>query len=1054
MTLSDYLFRGSLADLDPDVADLVNLEAERQVRRLILIPSESTIPYAVRETLTSAFHNIYAEGYPPEETRRMTEAQILDADMRLAEYRRYADPRYYKGTEIANLIEALARRRTAKLFATEKYGPDSLFVNVQPLSGAPANSAVYTALIQPGDTIMGMNLLHGGHLSHGSPAARSGKQYNAIFYGVNPDTERIDYDAALALALQHKPKIVIGGFSSYPWAANWERLRQIADACGAVLLADIAHVAGLVIAGVYPSPVGIADVVTFTTHKTLGGPRGAVVMTHRADLAKKLDRGVFPGEQGGPHMHAVAALAVALKLAKTETFKELQQQTVSNAMHLAAMLSKQGVRIVHGGTNSHMLTVDCKPFKGADGTALSGDMAARLLDLVGITCNRNTLPGDLSAANPSGIRLGTPWITQRGFREPQIEQLAEVIVHVLKNAKPFAYTGGDGKPDARAKLDFESLTFARREVSALCDRAGIDYELPVVGSRMPEHGRYHLSLGFLKEHPKAIEIRGTESAIFLRTALTSEVYDLQPGEVQHAQMLGADGAVIAECRLEMMGEGVYRLHFETDGATGAAWLNALSDGFVIHDPTDHYGKIPGPVAIRPVADAIMPAVTLPDAASTGVKDYFVGAHGPKLTAPTPEPLPRFMWTAPTDALLKRTPLFELHKSLGAKIVPFAGYEMPVWYTGVSQEHAAVRTGAGLFDVSHMGVWEVSGPGAQHFLNGITTNDVSALSVGQAHYSYFLDVDGVPLDDLYIYKLGVNRYMLVVNASNNDQDWAWVNAVREGKVMVDPARPGARLLPKPSLVTLRDLRDPAQGAERRVDIALQGPKSLDLLLGLPGSDSEKKKIKALTWSTVTQVTLAGFDLVISRTGYTGERIAYELFPHPDQATALCKTLIDAGATPCGLASRDSTRIEAGLPLYGHELGTERAFTPADAGFGGYVKLWKPFFVGKAGFLAREAKRDAVVTRFRMDNKGVRTPQPGTAVLDKRGRVVGVVTSCSIDTEGYQTGQAYLKQEFATEGTAILILTGGAKAAKSDLTLGDKVTIPDTATVLSRFPARKK
>ncbi len=231
--MEDFLFRGDLADIDPDVADLINLEAERQARRLIMIPSESTIPWAVRSALSSPFHNIYAEGYPPEETRTMTEDQILDYGARLADYRRYGDPRYYKGTEFANLIEALARRRCADLFATDLVSADKLFVNVQPLSGAPVNSAVYTALIQPGDVIMGLDLLHGGHLSHGSPAARSGKQYRAIHYGVDPQTDLIDYEGARLLALEHKPKIIIGGFTSYPWAPHWATLRRIADEVGA-----------------------------------------------------------------------------------------------------------------------------------------------------------------------------------------------------------------------------------------------------------------------------------------------------------------------------------------------------------------------------------------------------------------------------------------------------------------------------------------------------------------------------------------------------------------------------------------------------------------------------------------------------------------------------------------------------------------------------------------------------------------------------------------------------------------------------------------------------
>ncbi|MCC7207968.1 MAG: serine hydroxymethyltransferase, partial [Anaerolineae bacterium] len=837
MSLDDFLFRGDLADMDPDVADLINLEAERQMRRLILIPSEATIPWAVRQALSSPFHNIYAEGYPPEETRQMTEAHILDLDYRLADFRRYADPRYYKGTEFADAVEALARRRAAEIFATEKYSADKLWVNVQPLSGAPANSAVYTALIQPGDTIMGMDLLHGGHLTHGSPAARSGKQYRAVFYGVDPATERIEYDRVREIALAEKPKIIIAGYSSYPWTVDWARFRQIADEAGALLMADVAHVAGLIVAGVYPSPVGLADIVTFTTHKTLGGPRGAVIITHRADMGRKLDRGVFPGEQGGPHMNTIAALAVALKLASTGQFKALQEQTVRNAMHLAAALAGRGVKLVYGGTNTHLLNVDCRPFTGPDGSPLSGDMAARLLDLVGVTCNRNTIPGDDSAARPSGIRMGTPWITQRGFKEPEIEALADIIADVLSAARPFSYDGKGGRADLRAKIPFDALQAARRAVAELCDAAGIDYSTPVVGSRAPERGRDHVRLWAKlngESGPAQLEIRGPGVRSFLRYALTSPVLALRDGESEPSSLLDADGALVAQGALTRISEDLYQLAVEANGERAAAWLQALSDGFVVHDEGDLYGKLPGPFAVRrvPVTRPPEPVDQHALAASMARKAYFVGAHGARLSAPACPALPVFTWEEPADAPLKRTPLFDLHKALGAKIVPFAGYEMPVWYKGVSQEHAAVRTEAGLFDVSHMGVWEVSGPDAEYFLSGLTSNDVLALAPGEAHYSYLLGVDGVPLDDMYLYRLGADRFMMVVNASNNDKDWAWANAVRDGAVMIDPARPGAALVDDPSRVTLRDLRAPSTGADRRVDIALQGPKSQDILLSLP------------------------------------------------------------------------------------------------------------------------------------------------------------------------------------------------------------------------------
>ncbi|MBN2388774.1 MAG: serine hydroxymethyltransferase, partial [Anaerolineales bacterium] len=386
--MSDYLFRGSLADLDPEVHELCQIEAERQARKLILIPSESQAPLAVREAMGSAFQNIYAEGYPDEETRFMNEAEILDYPARLADFRRNSDPRYYKGTEYVNAVEALARRRCAEAFAANNVKPEQIYVNVQALSGAPANNAVYAALVQPGETVMGMNLLHGGHLTHGSSVNRSGKYYNIVHYGIDPHNEQINYDDIMALAREHKPRMIIAGTSSYPWVPDWQKFRQIADAAEATLLADISHLGGLVAAGVIPSPVGYAHVITSTTHKSLDGPRGAIILTTDPALARKIDRAVFPGEQGGPHVQTFAALALAFKLARTKQFEQLQRQTLKNALAISERLKERGLRIPYGGTNSHMLNVDCTSVKGPDGTALSGDQAARILDLVGIVVNR------------------------------------------------------------------------------------------------------------------------------------------------------------------------------------------------------------------------------------------------------------------------------------------------------------------------------------------------------------------------------------------------------------------------------------------------------------------------------------------------------------------------------------------------------------------------------------------------------------------------------------------------------------------------------------------
>ena len=523
--MRDFLFRGSLAQLDPDLYDLTQIEAERQYRVLILIPSESYVPLAIREALASAFHNIYAEGYPPEATRFMTEAEILDYKMRLAEYRRFSDPRYYKGVEYADIVEALARRRAAELFAatTPDYDPEEVYVNVQPLSGAPANNAVYTALLKPGDTILSMDLIYGGHLSHGSRANRTGKLYNVVHYTIDPQTGQIDYEQIEALAREHKPKIIIAGYSSYPWQVNWQWFRRIADEVGAYLMADISHVAGLVVAGAYPTPVGWAHIITTTTHKTLMGPRGALIITTEPTLARKIDRGVFPGEQGGPHVNVFAAMALAFKLARTQQFKDLQHQIVKNAAVLADRLAERGLRIAYGGTNTHLLNVDMKSVRGRDGTPLSGDLAARILDLAGIVVNRNTIPGDKSAKNPSGIRLGTPWITQRGFREDETRALADIIADLLLAVEPYRVQGAQ-----RAKVDYAALRDAKLRVRDLALQAGIEVEPPA------HHGYPHFYYADDKpqrggEHT-VLAVGGPRVRQFLNFVLSADIEALQPGQ--------------------------------------------------------------------------------------------------------------------------------------------------------------------------------------------------------------------------------------------------------------------------------------------------------------------------------------------------------------------------------------------------------------------------------------------------------------------------------------------------------------------------------------------
>ncbi len=1042
--MSDFLFRGTLAELDSDVHHLNQLEAERQYRKLILIPSESSAPVAVRESLSSTFQNLYAEGYPDEETRWMSETEILDFPARLAHYRRHSDPRYYKGVEYADAIEALARRRCAEAFATQAVTADQLYVNVQALSGAPANNAVYH-LINPGDVVLGMNLLHGGHLTHGSSVNRSGKWYKIFHYNVNSSTEKIDYDAVRALAVECKPKMIIAGYSSYPWIPDWSLFRSIADEVGALFLADISHIAGLIAGGVVPSPVGLADVITFTTHKTLCGPRGACILTQDASLSKKIDKAVFPGEQGGPHVHVFAALATTFKLARTEQFKKLQAQIVSNCITLTGQLEKRGLRIPFGGTDSHLGNLDCKSITGPDGTPLNGDLAARVLDIAGIVLNRNTIPGDKSALHASGIRYGTPWMTQRGLVDKDMIKVADIMADVLKALKPYTIETRQGLA-TRAKIDFDVLEDARIKVREISEAAGIDGEPTKTGY---PHFMYIDDKIHSGEKTSTFVLQGKNVRQFVHYAFASDVDALTAGQKQNS-LINTPKGPIKVC-LSLANSGEYKITLPTEHAGFVRlWLQDLSDGYIQFDD-DITRRMPGSIAILETKGE---PCELPAAhPEPGDKPFYIGIGSHQGKA-----LPEFKWVE-KEGNLKRTPLYETHVKLGAKIVPFAGWEMPVWYSSVMEEHLACRQAAGLFDVSHMGVYQVEGDDAVIFLDSVCGNDIDALDVGESCYTHFLDPYANVLDDTLVYRRARDKYLVVVNASNDDKDWAWLNGVLEGKYLLDPQRPSCKAFGRKAV--LRNLRDPKEKKDMLVDIALQGPKSRDILLALGCKDENRHRIMGLKRTELCEARVGDFNLVISRTGYTGERMAFELFVHPEKAVALWDALMKAGAEfglkPCGLGSRDSLRTESGLPLYGHEMGGEMNLGVAEAGFGGYVKTYKPWFVGREVYIDREKSRKSIVARFRFNEKGVRMAHLGDPVIDKKGRVIGTVTSCAIDIEGYLTGQALVEEKSALEGTPIFIYQGSPEQtgkSPSVLVAGDKVTLPTQATIVSRFPKPPK
>ena len=414
MFLSQEVTMSYVKQQDPKVQEMIELELGRQRNKLEMIASENFVSQAVMEAQGSVLTNKYAEGYP---------------------YKRY-----YGGCEYVDMVEELAIERAKQLFGAEH-------VNVQPHSGSQANFGVYFALLEPGDTIMGMNLSHGGHLTHGSPVNVSGKYFNIIPYGVDAETGRIDYDEMRKIAQEHKPKMIIGGGSAYSRQIDFKTMADIAHEVGAIFMVDMAHFAGLVAAGLHPNPVEYADIVTTTTHKTLRGPRGGMIMC-KEEYAKAIDKSIFPGIQGGPLMHVIAAKAVAFGEALQPEFKEYAKQIIVNAQTLADALQEEGFTIVSGGTDTHVLLVDLRT------VGLTGKVAEHVLDEVGITCNKNTIPFDPeSPFVTSGIRLGTPALTTRGLHAEDMKEIASIISLVLKQPE-----------------DTAVLAEAKQRVATLCEK--------------------------------------------------------------------------------------------------------------------------------------------------------------------------------------------------------------------------------------------------------------------------------------------------------------------------------------------------------------------------------------------------------------------------------------------------------------------------------------------------------------------------------------------------------------------------------------------------------
>ncbi len=999
----------SSASRNSVVEEIWQAEKFRQWRKLILIPSESICHPEVAKLLASEFTNLYAEGRPDPILCPDPRHSALDARRFQSWQTRLADHRFYRGCVNANRVELLAQRYIAQVFAQLEGSPsaEDIYVNVQALSGAPANLAVYQALLHHGDTILGLDLRQGGHLTHGSEFNFSGKTYRAYHYGIDPRTRKLDYDQIARRAAEVKPRMMIAGASAYPWDFDWARLDQIARDVGALLLADIAHLAGMVAAGELHNPLPYCDVVTFTTHKTLCGPRGAVILSSNPEIAAKLDTAVFPGLQGGPHVNNMAAIArlFELILEDRESFKSFQRAILDNTNFFAQCLEKEELPLEYDGTNTHLLLVDLKRFPVKGEVALDGEIASRLLEIAGIVCNKNALPGDLDGAHATGIRLGMPWLTQRGITRDQIKELAAIIRLVLSEARTTQVWVSDGE---RCRARVPSEVFAEASSRTLAIAQALPIPTPPPTPAPPQQATT------INGH-RILRVRGDKTRFALEQLLTCNIARLSVGDVATGLLLRQDGSIIDRAIVSYGGrtgrEECYLLAVsDVRGDEVKRWLAELSDGYVLFDEEDLQAKIDGPSVVEEVnSDEVAAELKKALAQSEAVpfctdqkaadiwkstpalfdlaKPYFVGQES---IYPASGITPKETYTYESEQMpLRQTVLNQRHKELGANMVEFNGWEMPLHYpTGIFAEHRAVRTAAGLFDISHMNIVEVGGTGALGFLDIVMSNCVSRLEPGHAQYTSLLQPDGKTIDDVFLYRLTPERFLLVLNAANVEEDIAWLLAANSRRFLIDPDMPGKEV---GEPVTIRPMRD-ADG-EALIGLALQGPISRQILEELADGTPHRAALRRLLQNQITSMSMAGISLLVSRTGYTGELIGYELLVHPQRAEELWRRLLEVGkpmgVLPAGLGARDSTRLEAGLPLFGYELEGEAGLTPTDIDYGFIVRFHRPFFIGRNAYMARANRPRKRLLRLR--GKGGKTVRTGHTLIDDSGAAVGRVTS---------------------------------------------------------------
>jgi len=586
-----------------------------------------------------------------------------------------------------------------------------------------------------------------------------------------------------------------------------------------------------------------------------------------------------------------------------------------------------------------------------------------------------------------------------------------------------------------------------------------------------------------RETETALKVSGFRAGAFLQGSGTKNILPLKEGETAETLFFDGKGSLISPAVVtrrgkDALGQEVFTIQTEpTQKDALSQWLTGLSTGYTIFDEKDIYRKIEGPVAVSSWNNPVPP---LPEHLSIKAgkveagmsvsraaekhpelfdleKHFFIGqAHLPDEMFRQQSPA-RWSWKEEPGEELKRTLLFDRHKELGGKMVPFAGYEMPVWYTSGLEEHNAVRQAAGLFDVSHMGCFEVSGPHAEAFLDSVMSNYAAFLQPGESCYGYLLDTEGACIDDLMVYRVGKQRFIVVVNASNEDKDWDWLDGVNNSAVLIDSSRASVGIT---ASAKLRNLKDVSAGKDQLRGFALQGPLSRMILDKCIADLPSKRKLAGLQKTHVAELVLDAIPVIAARTGYTGEDLGYELYVHPDHLITIWDKILETGSPqgllPCGLGARDSLRTEAGLPLYGHELAGKEEITPAEAGFGGYVKYHKPFFIGREKLLKKDLERKRTLIRWSMTQKGVRKPNTGDPVADRNGRIIGKVTSCSQDSTGKLVGLALVQTREYEPGTRIAVFALPSRELrekpKTEVVPGDRVLVPSEAEVLPRFPER--